>query len=550
MISAEHVFLGIDVGTASARAGLFDLTGVPLGTASFPFQTWVPEVDFAEQSTDEIWRAVCSAVREAMAISGVAAERVRGIGFDATCSLVAIGVDGQPVTVSPTGQPHRNVIAWFDHRATMEANEISERGHELLRYVGGRLSPEMQIPKLAWLKRNTGCIADGVTRFFDLADYLTFRATGSEIRSLCTTVCKWGYAGHDPQGGWSRSLFDLAGIGELLDGFARRVGQVVRPVGSKAGSLTAVAAADLGLPQGVPVAVSAIDAHAGGIGVLGLKDPHEAAVHERLALIAGTSTCHMATSYEPLFVPGVWGPYYSAMIPGMWLSEGGQSASGALIDWTLDNHQCAAELREEADGRGVTRYAFLNDVLAEMARTSAEPAVPAALTRNLHILPDHRGNRSPHADAMARGMVSGMTLHSGMESIARAYLATVQALSYGTREILDALNSNGHQITTLVATGGDAKNELFLREHADASGCRIMLPQSTEAVLLGAAMLGAVAADTFSSVQGAMVAMSGAPSQIVHPNSATGGYHERKYGVFKALRRHQLEYRLAMAPPS
>ncbi len=76
--------------------------------------------------------------------------------------------------------------------------------------------------------------------------------------------------------------------------------------------------------------------------------PTEETLDERLALIGGTSTCHMAVSREPRFIQGIWGPYFSAMIPGMWLTEGGQSATGALIDHVIDSHARGAELSLEA----------------------------------------------------------------------------------------------------------------------------------------------------------------------------------------------------------
>lgn len=102
-------------------------------------------------------------------------------------------------------------------------------------------------------------------------------------------------------------------------GGARRIGSKVRPLGDKVGDLTARAAHELGLVPGIPVGVSIIDAHAGGLGLLGMSEPGEPLAPEflddRIALISGTSSCHMAVSKAPRFVPGVWGPYYSALIP-------------------------------------------------------------------------------------------------------------------------------------------------------------------------------------------------------------------------------------------
>ena len=108
---------------------------------------------------------------------------VKGIGFTGTCSLVAVDTGGSPVTVSLSGDPQRNVVLWQDHRAVGEALEINEKGHGVLEFVGGRISPEMQPPKLLWLKRNLPEVCwDRAAHFFDLSDYLTYKATGSTSR--------------------------------------------------------------------------------------------------------------------------------------------------------------------------------------------------------------------------------------------------------------------------------------------------------------------------------------------------------------------------------
>ena len=315
--------------------------------------------------------------------------------------------------------------------------------------------------------------------------------------------------------------------------------------------LSEKAAQELGLAAGTAVGVSIIDAHAGGIGLLGTRvggvPLSEADLERRLALIGGTSSCHMAVSKAARLVPGVWGPYYSAMLPGLWLTEGGQSATGALIDATVFGHARGPELSARAKSEGTTVYSLLNARLEELAGGDSSAKFPAELTRDLHVEPDHHGNRSPRADATLRGMVSGLSLDTDVNALARLYLATIQAIAYGTRDILEALNQRGYRIDTLLATGGDAKNPVFVREHADATGCRIVLPQEPEAVLLGSAILGAVAAGDQPSVLDAMSHMSRAGSIVEPGGAAVREYHDRKYKVFQAMYRHQLEYRAAMA---
>jgi FGGY-family pentulose kinase len=549
----DALYLGVDVGTGSVRAALFDEHGKRRGLGTEPIVIFRPEEDFVEQSSDDIFCAAGKAIRQALAQAGAPATSVHGIGFDATCSLVALDAQDRPVSLSPTGRDEQNVIVWMDHRAIREAEAVNATGHEVLRYVGGVISPEMEIPKLLWLKRHLRHSYDRVARFLDLPDFLVYRATGQDVRSHCTTVCKWTYLGHENEGegSWSESFFEKIGLEDLLASGAQKIGARVRPLGEHAGTLTASAAAELGLVAGIPVGIAIIDAHAGGLGLLGAGlsvDELSAEVLERrVALIGGTSSCHMAVSRAPRFVPGVWGPYFSAMLPGLWLTEGGQSATGALIDHTIRSDAHFAELEREAAAGSTTVYELLNRRLDALAEKLDAGSFPALLTEGLHVLPDHHGNRSPRADPTLRGMVSGLKLSSSVDALALLYLATIQGIGYGTRHIIETMNASGYRIETIVACGGDTKNAVFLREHADATGCRVLLPEEPEAVLLGSAILGAVAAGRYDGVPRAMSAMT-RPARILDPGGgAIRRFHDAKYDVFRQLHQDQLAYRKIMS---
>lgn len=545
MSNDGNLYIGVDVGTGSARGGVFDSSGAMLAADIQPIQTWRPQTDFVEQSSDDIWSAVGKAVRGAIAAAGVDPVRVRGIGFDATCSLVALDEADRPVTLSPTGRDEQNIIVWMDHRAMEQMQRINATGHAVLRYVGGRVSVEMQTPKLLWIKENLPQTWKRAARFFDLPDFLVCRATGTDVRSLCSTVCKWTYLGHEQGGKWDASYFQQIGLRDLADEGFSRIGKTVRPMGQAVGQgLTAQAAADLGLVAGTAVGVSIIDAHAGGIGMLGAaidgQPPDESTIHRRLALIGGTSSCHMAVQKQPAFIPGVWGPYFSAMIPGLWLTEGGQSATGALIDHVIFSHARSAELQQEAQSTGKSVYELLN---LRLERLAQGVPVPASLTRELHVLPYFHGNRSPRADATLRGMISGLKLDDSADALALLYLATVQAIAHGTRHIIDTLNRHGFAIDTILACGGGTKNPVFLREHADITGCRIVLSKEPEAVLVGSAILGAVAAGAYGSVLDAMAAMNQAERQIAPEGGGVGSYHAAKHRVFQQMYQDQMRYR-------
>jgi FGGY-family pentulose kinase len=552
-MSKSSYFIGVDVGTGSARAGIFTADGRMLAQASQAIRMWKPEPDFVEQSSDDIWKACCTAVQTTLEQSAIRPDDVAGIGFDATCSLVALDADDKPVSLSPTGEDEQNVIVWMDHRAMTEANAINRTKHPVLRYVGGVISPEMETPKLLWLKKHLPNAWKRTARFFDLPDFLTYRATGDETRSLCSLVCKWTYLGHrGPDGaGWDASYFKAIGLGDLAAEGFKRIGVRVRPMGEPIGQgLSEKGAQELGLVAGTPVGVSIIDAHAGGIGMLGApikgRKVTAQSLETRLALIGGTSSCHMAVSSKPLFIRGIWGPYFSAMIPGLWLTEGGQSATGALIDHVIFSHAAAAPLHAEAAAQSKTVYELLNERLEAMSKEEGH-SHSSHLTGDLHVQPDFHGNRSPLANPTLRGTLSGLSLSATMDDLARQYLAAIQAVAYGTRHILDEMNRKGYAIKILLACGGGTKNPVFLREHADITGCSILLPKEPEAVLLGAAVLGAVAARRFPTVLAAMNGMNAAEKVIEPTKGKVAAYHGRKYRVFHQMHADFLGYRRMMS---
>jgi D-ribulokinase len=317
-------------------------------------------------------------------------------------------------------------------------------------------------------------------------------------------------------------------------------------MGTLAGVLAEPAAKALGLKAGIAVGVGIIDAHAGGVGVLGSAmgaGSGTDSVERVLALIGGTSSCHMATTSKRVFVKGVWGPYYGAMIPGMWLLEGGQSATGGLIDHIISDSAAAGELRRLARGQGKTPYEVLN---AEVKRIKRGERKGPEITKNFQVLPYYHGNRSPIADPYARGMVDGLSLDQSLQTLALQYYATIQAVAYGTRHIIESLNAKGLAIDTIHACGGGTKNPLWLQEHADITGCDIVLPREPEAMLLGTAILAAVAGGGYSSVIEAMAAM-GRAGKTIRTDSSGKAYHDAKYEIFRKMYSYQLNHRRKMA---
>lgn len=497
--------------------------------------------------------------------------QIKGIGFDATCSLVVLDKQGNPQSVdqaSNFADNDFNVILWADHRAIEQANRINATRHDVLRYVGNTISPEMEIPKTLWLRENMPeDLWSSIGHLMDLPDFLTYRATGSLARSTCSLTCKCSYLPRLVGKGWEPSFFKEIGLECLVDEeFARMGGddqgnvlEAGDPVGS---GLTEEAAKELGLLPGIPVGSGIIDAYAGAIATLGatpygtternnmlvsLHDSLKTHGPSRLAIICGTSSCHITMSPNPIFVNGVWGPYRSVMVGDMWCAEGGQSSTGQLIDFVVNTHPALAEAQQKSAEKNLDIYAYLAQHLVSL-QTQRGLTHVQELTKHLHIYPDFHGNRSPLADPSLRGTIVGVSLDKSIDDLALRYLATLQAIACQTRHIIETLNKEGYTINTLCMSGGLCKSSLFVQILVDATQCRVILPESIDgAVVIGAAFLGAKASGLSTDLWDIMVRLGRAGSTILpNKNQQVVDMNNRRYRVFLAMLDDQKRYRSIM----
>jgi D-ribulokinase len=533
-MAREH-FIGVDVGTGSARAGIFRRDGTLIATAKRDIKLWQDGPDIAEQSSDDIWRSVCASVREAMITADLEADAIAGVGFDATCSLVVLGPEGAPLPVGTHNDEKRNVIVWMDHRATELVHRINAAGHQVLDYVGGVISPEMETPKLLWLKENLPATYGAAWQFFDLADYLTWRATGSVARSVCTVTCKWTYMAHERR--WDETYFRQVGLGDLADQLFARIGTDIVPAGQALGEgLTLQAAQELGLIAGTPVGAGLIDAHAGGLGTVAGSPT------TTMAYVLGTSACTMASSVEPIFIPGVWGPYHGAMVPDLWLNEGGQSSAGAAIDQIVAIHPAAPEARTLAASRDQSVPDLLADLAAEKTSSLSEAV---RLSGPLVVVPDFLGNRSPLADPDARAVIAGLGMERDLDNLVSLYVAGILGLGYGLRQIIDAGRAQGAVIETIALSGGAGRHPLVRQLLADCTGVPVLVSRQPEPVLLGAAMLGAAASGTFTDLGAVMQDMTGT-ADVFHPVTGVSikRQHQQRFRAFETLQKAARDVRI------
>ncbi|CAG0921253.1 unnamed protein product [Notodromas monacha] len=563
----DPLTVGIDVGSHSVRAGVFTFSGKMLNYAAHEINSYSPKLGYYQQSSKEIWNAVCVAVKNLLDAPGFSSNRarVRGIGFDATCSMAIIPHEKAEVfdlnTLSTVSEVEndfvQDIIMWMDHRATEEADAINKHSssEKTLTYVGKHISPEMQTPKLIWLTKHVNQAQwQRIEHLFDLPDYLTWKATGKEARNLCSLVCKWGLLPNAESFAWDSAFVE--DVLQLKPEDMQKICDTFQDPGKFLGELSVNAKAQMGFPEDSCIRVGSgiIDAHAGCLGSISARLNIEGrpdmpiSISRRLVMVCGTSSCHLTVSPEPSFPTGVWGPYKSVVLPGFWTLEGGQSASGVLLMHVLSTHPAFSDVQLKAQELGLSPQKYLEDVLDCEAKSRSVPG--HELTTHLHVYPDFHGNRAPHADPSMKGMICGLTLSSSEVDLARLYLAAVQALAYSTKSIVEAMILGGHDsFDTVVMCGGLTQGSLFIQTHADVLGVPVIVPGWCEVnfspVLLGAAMLGARASDPVKELQTVMRDMA-PEAKVFHPNFDSQTFHERKYSVFSEMYKNQILYRNIM----
>ena len=464
---AEGPYLmGIDFGTGGVRVGVFDPEGTPVVFSEKEFTLEHPRPGRAEQDPDEWWTQLVSAVKGAMDEGSIAPEEIAGISVDAASSTVlAIDKDGRHL---------RPAIMWMDVRASDQAARIAETGNEALKYNGyGPVSAEWGLPKALWIKDKEPEIYKEAARVCDCCDWVIQRLTGEWVSSINIASAKY-YFDRD-QGGYPESLYDAVNASDLLEKFS----DDVLNLGAVVGGLRKDVAEELGLKPETPVAQGGVDAYVGALG-LGVVEPG------KIALITGSSHVMIGQVSEPIHDPGFWGAYTDALIPGQYSVEAGQASTGSIVAWF--KNQFAGDAAAEAEKRGVDTY----DVLTEMAEK-----VPVG-SDGLIVLDYFQGNRSPHTDPLARGVMWGLTLS---HTPGHVFRAIIEGICYGTENILRTMRKQNFEPRLNVVSGGPAKSGLWMQIHADVSNVPISFTKVPDGPALGSAMLAAVGAGIYPDIQ-------------------------------------------------
>jgi FGGY-family pentulose kinase len=487
--------LSIDAGTEAVKAGLFDLQGNLLSVAAKNYPTYFPRPGWAEQDPADWWTSLVIAVRECTQKVNVSLNEIKGICAGATtCTLLPIKANGDPL---------RRALLWMDVRATEQAQRIFQTENEALRYSLAGVSAEWMPPKTLWLKECEPETFHKTDYLIEYTDWLAYKLTGRIALNLNTITQRWYY--HKPSGGWQHPFFEAIGLGSIEQKFPSDI----LPIGEQVGTLSKTAASELGLPVGIPVAMGGGDAFVGILG-LGVTEPGD------LAVVTGSSNVLSALSIKEVHCPGIFGSFPDAVVPGLHLLEGGQVSTGSILNWFKRNF--ASDLEGEAKRQGMSVYDLLDQEASKLPVGS----------EGLIVLDYFQGNRTPHTDSLARGMMLGLSLQA---SRAHVFRAMREGIAYGLKEIVDTFTHQGCAISRLIACGGATLSSLFMQIYADVLGQPIYTTNVREASLLGSAVAAAYGAGLYPSLAAASKAMVTAkssyqPDQTKHEEYQ---FYARKY---------------------
>ncbi|OKI26881.1 ribulokinase [Streptomyces sp. CB03911] len=528
----ETYVVGVDFGTLSGRAVVVRVRdGEEIASAVHAYPHAVIEErlpgtgralppDWALQHPED-WREVLrTAVPAALAAAGVDPATVIGIGTDFTaCTVLPVRADGTPLAETPAwaASPHAWPKLWKHHAAQVQADRINAlahaRGEKWISRYGGKISAEWQYAKALQVLEEDPAVYAACERWIEAADWIVWQLTGAESRNTCTA----GYKGIHQDGHYPGEDF-LAALNPGFADFARtRLEHPLLALGSRAGSLTAEAAAWTGLPEGIAVAAGNVDAH--------VAAPAARAVDNgQLLAIMGTSTCHVLNGAALADVPGICGVVDGGIVEGAYGYEAGQSAVGDIFAWWL-RQGVPADYRDEALSTG-------EDLHQLLTRKAAGQPVGG---HGLVALDWMNGNRSTLVDHHLSGVIVGLTLATRPEEVYRALL---EATAYGTRTIVEAFEDAGVPITEFVVTGGLKRNALLMQIYADVLRRPVSLAESEQGPALGSAIHAAVAAGAHPGVRAASAAMGRVRQGAYLPDPARADAYDHLFAEYRLLHEH------------
>ena len=536
--------IGVDFGTDSVRAVLASTeTGEELATSVFEYPRWraglycdVAHNQFRQHPLDYM-EGITHTVRACVDQVGPAiAERVIGLSVDTTGSTpIAVDTHGVPLSLLPefSDNPNAMFVLWKDHTAVKEAADINAHAERFntnyLQYVGGIYSSEWFWAKLLHVLREDEQVRAATHSWVEHCDWIPFLLCGgNDASAIKRGVCSAGHKSlwAEAYGGFPPNEF-FASLDPLLDGFTAKLPNETFTADQAAGTLSTDWAERLGLSTDVVVGIGAFDCHMGAVG--GQIEPYH------LSKIIGTSTCDILVApqqeMEGKLVAGICGQVNGSVIPGMSGLEAGQSAFGDAYAWFKDLLAWPLNvLRANNMIDTVAIQAIEDNLLAELGKQASRLQPTEGSELAIDWL---NGRRTPDANQLLKGALSGITLASDAP---RLFRALVEATAFGAKNIVDRFIEQGIPVKGLIALGGIPRKSPFVMQMmADVIGMPIKVHRSEQTCAIGAAMFAATAAGRFKRVEDAMQQMGQGFVKVYRPNPALTSLYAHRYLQYQSL---------------
>lgn len=536
--SNKKYVIGLDFGTDSCRALIVDVrNGDEVATGISFYPRWKAglycdaqsnryrqhPLDYIESMTEAVHTALSHLTEEEIA-------SICGLCFDTTGSTPALtDCNGMPLALNPefAEEPDAMFILWKDHTAVREAEQINalvkERNLDYLLYEGGTYSSEWVWSKVLHVINTNSRVKEAAYSWTEHCDWMTGLVTGNTIpEKMLRSRCAAGHKAMWHERWLLSSSEVLLELNPSLNRILPHLFTQTYTSDTRAGTLTAEWAGKLGLPQGIAVAVGALDAHMGAVGA--------SVASGVLTRIMGTSTCDIMVAEKHEIgdrcIEGICGQVDGSVLPGFIGLEAGQSAFGDIYAWF--RKFMSWPLKDIPEGEA--KQKVMDTMLIELTRE----AQALKLSENDIVALDWmNGRRTPYADQNVKGMIAGLTLGSTAPEV---FKALVEATAFGSRRIVEHMKAQGLHIDSVNGIGGISKKAPFVMQTlADVLNMPIRIVRSQQTCALGAAMFAAVAAGVYRDIMEAMKYMGSDVEVEYKPDTRRARVYETLYKKYLEL---------------
>ena len=482
--------IGIDIGTTSTIGILIDLPDRIVAVVSRPVDLLSLHAGWAEEDPEQWWRNSCAIIRELLAVEPALTE-----------SLVGIGVAGMVpamVMLDAQGEVVRRSIQQSDGRATAEVDALMAEVDQaaFLRRTGNGVTQQIVATKLRWLKQHEPEAFARIATLFGSYDFINWKLTGQR-RLEHNWALEAGFV--DLADG--RVADDLVALGGIAPA-------VLPPIAEShvvIGHVTAEAAAETGLPYGLPVVAGTAD-HIASAYAAGVVDGGDV-----LLKFGGAGDVLIAvddaTPDRRIFLD-------RHVIPGRFMPNGCMAATGSMLNWIVSGFASGVVAGHH------NPHAFLDGLAAEIAPGS----------EGVFLLPYVLGEKSPVQDPLARGTISGLSLN---HTVGHLWRAALEGVGYAFLHHLEVFRELGYPVRRLLVSDGGSRSTVWMQIVADIIQMPVQRLEGHPGSCLGSAWVAAIGAGATDDWSGASRLVR--YGEIITPNPAYAAVYAKGYRQFRDL---------------